>query len=46
MNEETGDKDSDRNEDRRNAEGVTEPIDGMLVAGGVLGDPLLVAASA
>ena len=46
MDEEAGEEDGDRNEDRGNAEGVAEAIDGMLVAGGVLGDPLLVAESA
>lgn len=46
MEEESGDRDCERDQDGRNAEGVAEAIDGVLVAGGVLRDPLLVGAVA
>ena len=41
MYEGGGDKDGDRKKNERNAEGVAETIYRMLVAGGVLRDPLL-----
>ena len=44
MNEETGNEDRERNQNRGNAESVAETIDRMLVAGRVLRDPLLAGA--
>ena len=42
----TGQSDDERNYDRGNAECVAETIDGMLMTGRVLGDPLFAGASA
>jgi hypothetical protein len=44
MEEDAGKKYWEREEDGRNAQGVADPVHGMLVAGGVLRDPLLVGA--
>jgi hypothetical protein len=46
MEEESSDGDCDRDQDRGNAEGVAGAIDRVLMAGRVLGDPLLVGAVA
>ncbi len=46
MKEEAGHEEWDREQDRRDAEGVAETIHWMLVAGRVLGDPLLAGAVA
>ena len=46
MKEEAGDGDRDRNENSGNAECVADAIDRMLVAAGVLRDPLLAGAVA
>ena len=46
VEEEPGDEYSYRKQNRRDAEGVAEAVDRMLVAGRVLGDPLLAGASA
>lgn len=39
MDEDAGDRDGGREQDQRDAEGMAEAVDGMLMAGGVLGDP-------
>jgi hypothetical protein len=41
MEEDAGDKDGDGEKDQRNAEGVAQPVYGMLVAGRILRDPFL-----
>lgn len=46
MDEETSDEDRDRNKNGGNAESVAEAVDGMLVAGRVLRDPLFASAVA
>ncbi|MFY9646489.1 MAG: hypothetical protein WAK29_15015 [Terriglobales bacterium] len=46
VNEDAGDKKRERQKNDGNAEGVTEAVDGMAMAGTVLRDPLLVGASA
>jgi hypothetical protein len=46
MEEEGGDEDRNRDQNRRNAEGVAEAISRVLVAAGVLGDPLFAGSSA
>src|SRR5271169_6957852 len=46
MDEDAGEKNGDRNHNRRNAEGVADAIDGVLVAAGVLRDPLFAGAVA
>lgn len=46
VEEESGGEDGDRKQNRGNAEGVAEAVDGMLMAGRVLGDPLLAGAVA
>ena len=45
MHEDAGDKNWDREQDSRDAQGMAGSVDGVLMAGGVLGDPLLVAPS-
>jgi len=45
MKEDGGDENGKREQDGGDAEGMTEAIDGMLMAGGVLGDPLVAGAS-
>ena len=46
MDEETRDEDRDRNKNSGNTESVAEAVDGMLVAGRVLRDPLFASAVA
>ena len=46
MVEDAGDKKREREQDGRDAQRVTGSVYGMLVAGGVLRDPLLVGAVA
>jgi hypothetical protein len=46
MEEDAGEENGDRNHNRRNAEGVADAIDGVLVAAGVLRDPLVAGAVA
>lgn len=46
MKEETRDEDRDRNKNSGNTESVAEAVEGMLVAGGVLRDPLFASAVA
>jgi hypothetical protein len=46
MEEDAGEKNQDREQDGRDAQGVADAVHGMLVAGGVLRDPLLVGAVA
>jgi hypothetical protein len=46
MEEDAGEKNGDRNHNCRYAEGVADAIDGVLVAAGVLRDPLLTGAIA
>ena len=46
MEKDAGKKYWEREQDGRNAQGVADPVHGMLVAGGVLRDPLLVGAVA
>ena len=46
MDEDAGYKYRDREDDGRDAQGVAEPVHAVLMAGGVLGDPLLVGAIA
>jgi len=46
MKEESSDRDCERKQNGRNAEGVADAIDGVLVASGILRDPLLVGAVA
>ena len=46
MEEDAGEKNGDRDHNRRNAEGVADAIDGVLVAAGVLRDPLFAGAVA
>jgi len=42
VTKDSGDENAERNEDGRDAKRVTEAVDGMLMAGRVLRDPLLV----
>ena len=44
MNEDAGQKKRDGEQNRRYAQGVAEAVHGVLMAGGVLRDPLLVGA--
>ena len=46
VEEKSAGKDGSREQNRGNAESVAQPVDRVLVAGRVLGDPLLAAASA
>jgi len=46
MEENAGQEKHGRQKDERNPEGVAGAVDGMLMAGGVLGDPLLAGAVA
>lgn len=46
MDEDAGYKNCDREHDGWDAEGVTDAVHAVLMAGGVLGDPLLVGAVA
>ena len=46
VEEDAAKKERERQQDGRDAQGVTDPVHGMLVAGGVLRDPLLVGAVA
>jgi hypothetical protein len=46
VEEGAGKKKREREQDGRNAQGVAEPVHGMLVTGGVLGYPLVVGAVA
>ena len=46
MDENAGEKDRDRQQNERNAQRVADAVDGMLMAGGVLRDPLVAGAVA
>ena len=46
MNEDAGEKNRDREQDGRDAQRVAGAVYGMLMAGGVLSDPLLAGAVA